>query len=87
MLIVWSANAITNTPHRAEQGDAKPEPMDRTSREIAEILGVSLDTVKVRLHRAREKLKQDLAVGCIFHRDELDEFACDRKPSTLPSTS
>ena len=48
--------------------------------EIAEILGISLDTVKIRLHRAREKLRQDLATGCSFHRDERNEFACDRKP-------
>jgi RNA polymerase sigma-70 factor (ECF subfamily) len=32
--------------------------------EIAEILGVSLDTVKVRLHRARGMLKEDLAATC-----------------------
>jgi RNA polymerase sigma-70 factor (ECF subfamily) len=47
--------------------------------EIGEILGVSLDTVKIRLHRAREKLRQDLSTGCSFHRDERNEFACDRK--------
>jgi len=48
--------------------------------EIADILGISLDAVKIRLHRAREKLRQDLAAGCSFHRDERNEFACDRKP-------
>ena len=57
------------------------------NREIAEILGQSLDTVKIRLHRAREKLKQDLVAGCTFQRDERNEFACDRKPSTPSSTS
>lgn len=51
------------------------------NREIADILGVSLDTVKIRLHRAREKLKQNLAAGCNLARDERNEFTCDRKPS------
>jgi RNA polymerase sigma-70 factor (ECF subfamily) len=48
--------------------------------EIAEILGVSLDTVKIRLHRARERLRKELQAGCSFHRDERNEFACDRNP-------
>ncbi|HVI70111.1 MAG TPA: sigma factor-like helix-turn-helix DNA-binding protein, partial [Pyrinomonadaceae bacterium] len=49
--------------------------------EIADILGLSLDTVKIRLHRAREKLRKDLQVGCSFHRDEDGELGCDRKPT------
>jgi RNA polymerase sigma-70 factor (ECF subfamily) len=48
--------------------------------EIAAILGVSLDTVKIRLHRAREKLRKDLDTGCSFYRNE-GELACDRKPT------
>jgi len=48
--------------------------------EIAEILEVSLDTVKIRLHRAREMLRKELQSGCSFHREEGDDFACDRKP-------
>lgn len=54
-----------------------------TNREIADILDVSLETVKIRLHRAREKLKRDLAASCDFGRDERNEFVCDRK-STPP---
>ena len=50
--------------------------------EIAAILGLSVDTVKIRLHRAREKLRNDLGLGCTFHRDEEGEFACDRKSPT-----
>jgi RNA polymerase sigma-70 factor (ECF subfamily) len=49
--------------------------------EIAAILGVSLDTVKIRLHRAREKLRDDLQEGCSFDRDESTGLACDRKSS------
>jgi RNA polymerase sigma-70 factor (ECF subfamily) len=48
--------------------------------EIASILELSLDTVKIRLHRAREKLRKELEAGCNFYRDECDELACDRKP-------
>lgn len=48
--------------------------------EIGDILGLSLQTVKIRLHRAREKLRQGLSAGCSFHRDERSEFACERKP-------
>lgn len=51
-----------------------------TNGEIADILGLSLDTVKIRLHRAREKLRKDLQVGCSFYRDDNAELACDRKP-------
>ncbi len=49
------------------------------NQEIAEILGISLDTVKIRLHRGREKLKKELESGCSFDRDEQDVLVCDRK--------
>ncbi len=47
--------------------------------EIAEILGVSIHTAKIRLHRARTRLKKDLEAHCNFYRDERNEFACDQK--------
>jgi RNA polymerase sigma-70 factor (ECF subfamily) len=50
-----------------------------TNKEIAEILQVSLDTAKIRLHRARAKLKESLESGCDFYLDESTELACDRK--------
>ena len=50
-----------------------------TNPEIAAIVGVSLDTVKIRLHRAREKLRQSMASGCSFYRDDRTGLACDRK--------
>lgn len=49
------------------------------AREIAEILQISLDTVKIRLHRAKAKLKKELETHCSFYRDERNELACDLK--------
>jgi len=42
--------------------------------EISEILDVSLDTVKIRLHRAREKLKAELIAKCDSYWLEDNEF-------------
>ncbi len=53
--------------------------------EIAAILDISLDTVKIRLHRAREKLRSELKRGCSFDRDAGGELACDRK-TAVPVT-
>lgn len=47
--------------------------------EIAGILGLTLDTVKIRLHRARAKLKKELEAHCSFYRDERNQLACDLK--------
>ena len=45
--------------------------------EIAEILGVSLETVKIRLHRARAKLKRELMLHCDAVWVEDNEFLPD----------
>jgi RNA polymerase sigma-70 factor (ECF subfamily) len=49
------------------------------NREIADILEISLDNVKIRLHRARSGLKKKLEEGCSFYQDERNTLACDRK--------
>ncbi len=51
--------------------------------EIAEVVGISLDTVKIRLHRARVRLRKELEAKCNFYRDERNELACDRKTTPL----
>ncbi len=55
-----------------------------TNKEIAEVLQVSLDTVKIRLHRARARLKKMLQEGCEFYHDDRNELACDRKQPEDP---
>jgi len=50
------------------------------NREIADILQISVENVKIRLHRARNGLKQELDDGCDFYRNEEGTLACDRKP-------
>lgn len=57
------------------------------NKEIAEILGISLENVKIRLHRARVRLKKALQEGCDFYYTERDTLACDRKQvQILPKT-
>lgn len=45
--------------------------------EIARILDVSPGAIKARLHRARARLRQELASQCSLYRDERNELACD----------
>ena len=51
--------------------------------EIAGILGISSDTVKIRLHRARANLRQELGAKCSLYRDERNELACERSSTSL----
>jgi RNA polymerase sigma-70 factor, ECF subfamily len=52
---------------------------EQTSPEIAQLLGVPLSTVKIRLHRARLKLKVALEADCAFSYDERNELTCESK--------
>lgn len=46
------------------------------NREIADILDLSLDAVKIRLHRARTRLRKDIGSECTLYRDERNELVC-----------
>lgn len=52
---------------------------DLTAPEIAQLLGESLPNVKIRLHRARLKLKAALQAGCAFSYDESNVLTCESK--------
>ncbi len=59
----------------------------RKNKEIAQILGVSIHTAKIRYHRAKEMLKKELDLGCVFYHDHENRLLCDRKQvqSILPN--
>jgi len=48
-----------------------------TNLQIAEMLGVSVAAIKIRLHRARGKLQVALAASCDFSHDERGVLVCD----------
>lgn len=51
-----------------------------TDPQIAEMLGLSLHNVKIRLHRARAGLRAALGAGCHFEHDDRGVFVCEPKP-------
>ncbi len=50
-----------------------------TAAQVAEIAECSLAAAKIRIHRARLRLKDALNQECSFYRDEENVFRCDRK--------
>ena len=47
--------------------------------QTAEVLGISLGATKVRIHRARARLKEALQSSCGFYRDSESVFRCERR--------
>ena len=76
---------ISSLPERYRIPVVRREIGGLTNREIAEALGVTMETVKIRLHRGRAKLKEKLEAGCDFERDEEDILVCDPKADQHPS--
>jgi RNA polymerase sigma-70 factor (ECF subfamily) len=50
-----------------------------TDREIAEVLGVTVGSAKIRLHRARLRLRAELERSCSFYHDAENTLCCERK--------
>jgi RNA polymerase sigma-70 factor (ECF subfamily) len=59
---------------------------DLPDRQIADVLGITLEAAKIRLHRARARLRRMLVEGCNFSRDERNEFTCEPLPGDVSST-
>ena len=53
--------------------------MEFSQQEMAEILGITVENVKVRLHRARKKLGTILEEKCMFETDERNVLVCEPK--------
>ena len=53
--------------------------------EIADVLGVTLETVKIRLHRARARLRKSMEERCRLYRDRESTLLCDLKVSSNDS--
>lgn len=52
-----------------------------TAVEIADVLGVTVMTVKIRLHRARRKLQKIMECGCAVSNDNEGRPVCEPKSS------
>ena len=50
-----------------------------TNQEIADMLDISLDAAKVRLHRSRKQLRNILKDVCHFYKDERGVLVCEPK--------
>jgi RNA polymerase sigma-70 factor, ECF subfamily len=50
-----------------------------TAAEIADLLGVTVTTVKIRLHRARRKLQRLMEYGCVVSDDSRGRPVCQPK--------
>jgi RNA polymerase sigma-70 factor (ECF subfamily) len=50
-----------------------------TAPEIAELLGLTVTTVKIRIHRARRKLQKVMECGCLLSEDEQGTPTCRPK--------
>lgn len=53
-----------------------------TAEETAQACGCSLATAKIRIHRARKRLRKALQDQCTFYNDENQVLRCDRKDAT-----
>lgn len=53
----------------------------KTAAEAAEILEISLANAKMRIHRAKARLREALDRECDFYTTDEGELRCDRKPS------
>jgi RNA polymerase sigma-70 factor (ECF subfamily) len=70
---------IDKLPHDYKTVIVLSELEGMANKDIAEIMDISLDNVKIRLHRARARLKALLNEACDFYYTDDNTLACDRK--------
>ncbi len=70
-------NVIDGLPENYRAVLTLSELEDFKNRKIAEILGITLESVKINLHRARSRLRKELEHRCEFYRTEKSELACE----------
>lgn len=58
-----------------------------TAEQAAEICECSIASIKIRVHRARLRLKEALIERCEFYRGSDDVFRCDHKAVAKPYTA
>jgi RNA polymerase sigma-70 factor, ECF subfamily len=68
-------NFINNLPENYRTVLLLSELENFKNKEIADILGITLDTVKIRLHRARGLLRKELEAGCDFYENPQARFS------------
>ncbi len=68
---------VENLPENYRTVLVLSEMEELGNKEISEILGITLDTVKIRLHRARKKLRDELEAHCDSYWLEDNEFVPD----------
>lgn len=70
---------VANLPDHYRSVILLHDTEDLTGSEIAELLDLPLATVKMRLHRARQRLQATLRAGCDFSVDERSVLVCESK--------
>lgn len=70
---------VQELPENYREVVALSDMAELSNGEIAEVLGLSLETVKIRLHRGRKVLRQAMECQCTLYHDERSELRCDRK--------
>ena len=70
---------LNNLPDRYRAVILLHDMHELTSPEIAQLLSESLASVKIRLHRARIKLRSALEAGCNFSYDDNNVLTCESR--------
>ena len=70
---------ITRLPHAYRTVIVLHDLQGLKIQDIADVLECSVDTVKIRLHRARKKITEFLHTGCELDHDERDVLICEPK--------